>query len=131
MTNDIYHCALLTLHTVRYMTKQAVTICENILNNLVMFRECKYSVTYCRWSGTTSVLLTVFHKKKPKLEKEEVTCDESFEIWQMINMAYQMLQYFIFLFVLYTVLFVFCNSNMYSLIVIGILQMFMSKLWFI
>lgn len=75
--------------------------------------------------------LKCFIKKKPKLEKEEVTCDESFEIWQMINMAYQMLQYFIFLFVLYTVLFVFCNSNMYSLIVIGILQMFMSKLWFI
>lgn len=111
--------------------KQAVTICENTFETLVMFRECKYSVTYCRWSGTTSVLPKVFYKKKPKLEMEEVTCDESFEICQMMNMAYQMLQYLIFLFVLYTVLFVFCNSNMYFLIYIGILQIFKSKLWFI
>lgn len=72
--------------------------------------------------------LKCFIKKKPKLEMEEVTCDESFEICQMMNMSYQMLQYLIFLFVLYTVLFVFCNSNMYFLIYIGILQIFKSKL---
>lgn len=76
--------------------KQAVTICANILKLSWCLQNVNIISLIADEVAENLCLLKCF-TKKPKLEqKQEVTCDKDFVIWQMMNMAYQMLQHSIF-----------------------------------
>lgn len=84
MTSVMYDCALLTLHTVWYMTNKLLRFLRTFWKILWCLENVNIPSLIADEVAQNLCYLKRFIKKPPKLEKQEETCDKGFEIWKMI-----------------------------------------------